>query len=288
MKNLMLHRSIGPWLIAALSLSGVTGCSGDDGGEGGSGTATFSIWGEEFVEDEIPADEFADGWSVEFDRFLVHVGGVYVRDRAGMRSELEGSWLVDLKQPGPHELGSLELTSKAWPHVGYAVRPVTSTTLVHDSATEDQLASMEKGGFSVHVSGLATKGDVTKTFSWGFTNATAYDDCVSDIDGREVAGIVVANGGDETVQLTIHGDHLFYDDLASEDAVPRFAPIAAADDDGLVTLEELDAVSLVEIDAGTYGTGSASHVNDLGGFVRALTRSIGHFRGEGHCVETAR
>ncbi len=62
---------------------------------------------------------------------------------------------------------------------------------------------------------------------------------------------------------------------------------ADANDDGEVTLEELEAVPLVEIDEGTYGTGSASHVDDLGEFVRALTRTIGHYRGEGHRTETA-
>ena len=99
---------------------------------------------------------------------------------------------------------------------------------------------------------------------------------------------MVTNGGNESVQLTIHGDHFFYDDLASEEAVPRFNAMAAADTsgDGKVTLDELGAVKLVDIDEGTYGTGSASHVDDLGAFVQALTATLGHYRGEGHCAAT--
>ncbi len=58
---------------------------------------------------------------------------------------------------------------------------------------------------------------MTKTFAWGFTNGTVYSDCVSEIDGKEAEGFIVANGGNEKVQLTIHGDHFFYDDLASFD-----------------------------------------------------------------------
>jgi hypothetical protein len=46
-------------------------------------------------------------------------------------------------------------------------------------------------------------------------------------------------------------------------------------------------VKLVDIAEGTYGTGSASNVNDLKAFVQALTVTIGHFRGEGHCAERA-
>ncbi len=284
-----MRRFLGFGLVAAFSLATLVACGSDDG-EDGSGSATFSAWGEEFIEQGIPAEELEDGWSVKFEQFLISLGGISVHDRAGKGSELAGNWLLDLVQPGPHELGTLDLTAKAWPLVGYAVRPVGSSTEAHESATDDDLELMQKGGYSVYVSGTATLDDVTKTFAWGFTNGTEYSDCVSEIDGKEVEGIIVPNGGDAKVQLTIHGDHFFYDDLASADAVPRFAPIAAADanDDGEVTLDELDAVALVEIEEGTYGTGSASHIDDLGAFVRALTRSIGHFRGEGHCVEAAR
>jgi hypothetical protein len=283
-----MHRFLELGLMTALALAALPACSGDDGESDGSGTATFTAWGEEYIEEGIPAAEFADGWSVKFDQFLISLTGISVHDRAGRGSALEGNWLLDLTQPGPHELGSLELTAKAWPWVGYAIEPVTSSTEVHESATGDDLELMEKGRYSVYVSGTATLGEVTKTFAWGFTNGTEYSDCVSEIDGKEVEGLIVANGGDEKIQLTIHGDHFFYDDLASFEAVPRFAAMAAADanEDGEVTLEELDAVALVEIEQGTYGTGSASHVDDLGEFVRALTRTIGHYRGEGHCTET--
>jgi hypothetical protein len=284
-----MHRFLELGLMTALALAALPACSSDDGESDGSGTATFTAWGEEYIEEGIPAAEFEDGWSVKFDQFLISLTGISVHDRAGRGGELEGNWLLDLTQPGPHELGSLDLTAKAWPVVGYAIEPVTSSTEAHESATGADLVLMEKGGYSVYVSGTATLGEVNKTFAWGFTNGTEYSDCVSEIDGKEVEGVIVANGGDEKVQLTIHGDHFFYDDLASFDAVPRFAAMAAADadEDGEVTLAELDAVPLVEIEAGTYGTGSASHVNDLGEFVKALTRTIGHYRGEGHCTETA-
>ena len=68
--------------------------------------------------------------------------------------------------------------------------------------------------------------------------------------------------------------------------MPRFNAMAAADANanGEVTLDELSAVKLVDIPEGTYGTGSASNVDDLGAFVRALTATLGHYRGEGHCA----
>ena len=87
--------------------------------------------------------------------------------------------------------------------------------------------------------------------------------------------------------MTIHGDHPYYDRLrASPDpaiaTVLRFDEKAAADtnDDGEVTLEELNAAP---IDVLKYDP-SGFDVTTLGGFMTALARTIGHFRGEGECV----
>ena len=67
--------------------------------------------------------------------------------------------------------------------------------------------------------------------------------------------------------------------------VLRFNAMAAADtdSDGDVTLDELAQVDLTTLTEGTYGTGGVGTVEDLESFVRALTRTLGHWRGEGHC-----
>ena len=100
----------------------------------------------------------------------------------------------------------------------------------------------------------------------------------------------MTNGGVDTVELTIHGDHLYYDDLQSPNAKRRFDAIADADKDmdKTITQDELTAEKLVAIDPmkGAYGTGAASDVDDLGAYVRALSRTVGHFRGEGECFAT--
>ncbi len=164
------------------------------------------------------------------------------------------------------------------------------TRSVRSSASSEDATLMRNGGYSVYIAGNATKESITKTFGWGFTNSTRYDDCVFEVEGKENRGVSITSGGTESVQLTIHGDHFFYDDLASQEAVIRFNGIAAADadSDGEVTLDELGRVKLVDVAEGTYGTGSASNVNELEAFVQALTVTIGHFRGEGHCAEYAR
>ena len=127
--------------------------------------------------------------------------------------------------------------------------------------------------------------------SWGFPINTLYEKCEHPDLGE---GVTVPNGGEETVQLTIHGDHLFFDDLQSPDAKMRFDAIAAADKagilgaDGQVTLEELALVDLTELPPEQYGTGGASNVRTLRDFVTALVRTVGHYRGEGECSPRVR
>src|SRR5262245_40546795 len=67
----------------------VAGCSdGDPTGSGGEGTASFTTWGEEYIQDEIPEDPgdgsgFIDGWTVRYSKFLVNIGNIAVSNQAG-------------------------------------------------------------------------------------------------------------------------------------------------------------------------------------------------------------
>jgi hypothetical protein len=285
-----MFERIGSRALLVASLALLSGCNSDDEAVG-SGNVSFNVWGEEYIEQEIPAGDVEDGWTIEFDKFLIVIGDVSLADRnAGAAGQRSGTKLYNLVSPGPHDVGALAgLEARVWDKVGYSVPVVQASTTVHSSATAADSTLMRDGGFSVYVAGSATNGSATKTFGWGFTNSTRYDDCVAEVDGKETHGVAVTNGGSESVQLTIHGDHFFYDDLASPDALVRFNGMAAADadDNGEVTLEELGRVKLVDVAEGTYGTGSASHVDDLRAFVEALTATLGHYRGEGHCAARA-
>lgn len=282
----------GARLVAALALmgAGALHCSSENQGKG---AAAFSTWGEGYIEDQIPASEFEDGWSVRYDRFLIVIRSIDVADDTGnVVAMLEHPRLVNHKQPGVKPIVTFpNLDAKNYGRVSYAIGPISNDTELL-SATDDDRALMAAGGYSVYVEGVAEKQGSTKRFAWGFTDTTLYVNCTGDIDGKEVAGVQIRTGGTDAAEITIHGDHLFYDDLQSPDAKLRFDNIAAADQDqnGEVTMDELAAVRLASIpeSAGSYGTGSASHVGDLGAFVRALTRTIGHFRGEGHCSSVAR
>lgn len=274
--------------VAMLAACASIGCGSEDE-SGGTGRARFTVWGEEYIEQGIPEAELADGWSVQYDSFLVVLGHVTVATSGGETgAHLEGTQLFDLVTPGPHEVGTTDaIASKTWDAVSYAFAPIDADTRLHASASDDDRKSMQAAQASVLVRGSASKGAVGKTFEWAFPTSVVFADCVAEHDGKETHGVSLPAGGVENVELTIHGDHLFYDDLASPDAVLRFDAMARADDegdaDGVVTREELGAVALVTIAEGSYGTGSASHVDDLDAFVAAQVATLGHFRGEGHC-----
>ncbi|MDC3955748.1 hypothetical protein KEG38_17925 [Polyangium jinanense] len=268
----------------------LAGCGAEE--PAGTGDVAITTWGEGYIEEEIPASDFEDGWSIKFSKFLVVLGGVRIADDTGaIGAELKTTKIVDHVAPGVKPLVTFEdLEAKPWTNVSFEVRPAGGDTELGDGATAADLDAMKQSKYAIWAEGEATQGAVKKTFRWGFGVPTAYTECKGEKDGRETVGVLITNGGIDNVELTIHGDHLFYDDLQSPNAKLRFNALASADtdNDGEVTLAELAAKKLVDIDPadGAYGTGAAGDVNDLGAFVTDLSRTVGHFRGEGECIAT--
>jgi hypothetical protein len=284
-----------PLLISMLALFvlSTTACSDDPTSGGGEGGIAFTTWGEEYIQAEIPADSadvagFVDGWTLTYSKFLVVIENIAVADSKGNQgARFASSKVFDHTGEGVKSITTFDdLEAKDWDRVSYEIGPAGSETEKDDSVSDDDLAWMTEKGNSLHLVADVTKDKVTKHLDWAFDLATSYTECHATQDGKEEDGVVVTNGKTAEVQLTIHGDHPFYDRLqASEDPAIktslRFDAIAAADedDDGEVTLEELDAATL---DVLNYDrTGFA--VTTQGGFVRALARTVGHFRGEGEC-----
>lgn len=271
------------WGVVASCL--LTGCGSEAGGEG---SVRVSVWGEEYIEGGIAAEEFEDGWRVKYDEFLIALGDVRVEQEDGPSGgSLEQLVLFDLTESGPQSFGTVDhLAEGNWDEFGFSSLVATHETERSDSVSADDLETLIDGDYNVYVEGTATKDDQAKRFAWGFSEPVRYASCVDVRDGQETSGVVVGDGAETEAQVTIHGDHLFYDDLASPEAKLRFDVIASADadDDGEVTLEELAVIQLADLDAdqGTYGVG-AFDVDDMREFVEAATTSLGHFNGEGHC-----
>jgi hypothetical protein len=263
-------------IIAALAaLAALPALSSCDDAADGEGTLALEIWGEEYIETGIPAAEFADGWAVTFDRFLVNVGQIGVAEEgAAPALEEPGYRVFDLvAAEGPVSISSVTAPAGTYGHTAYTVAPAGADSAA-GNATEADLQLLVDGGWSVFVEGSATDGTDTVTFAWGFGNQTVYDPCHS-------VG-ALADGGAVAVQLTIHGDHLFYDSAASETPELRFADIALADadGDGEVTPAELAAYDITALP--DYGVGSLD-IDNLWDYIEHMTSTLGHIDGEGHC-----
>jgi hypothetical protein len=276
------------------SLASLACGSSDPTGSGGAGRLSFTTWGEAYVQKEIPPDSdeetgFVDGWTVKYTKFIVNFQKLRVADSKGIEAAaMDGSMLFDNHVKGVKSIIDFDgVEAKAWQAVSYEIAPVTDDTQLSDSVTEDDKQLMVDGGYSFYVDATATKDDVSKHYTWGFAIGTRYEECHSQQDGKDEAGVAVTNNSDLEVQLTTHGDHLYYDRLqASPDPAIetslRFDTLADADtnDDGELTLDELDAAPLNVRLYDPSGLGAATQ----GAFVTSLARSIGHFRGEGECT----
>ena len=280
-------------LLLFAGLSAACGSS-DPTGSGGEGKLSFTTWGEDYVEKEIPARSdtgpgFVDGWTVEYSRFLVNFQKIRVADIRGEEAaSMRGSMLFDNHVKGIKSIVDLDaVEAKHWDAVSYEIAPVTEQTQLSDSVTEEDKRLMLDGGYSLYVEATATKEGVSKHFRWGFALGTRYEACHSAQAGKDQAGVIVTNNGRIDVELTTHGDHLYYDRLqaSADPAIQtslRFDTLAAADanDDGDLTLGELDASPLNVKLYDPSGLGAATQ----GAFVSSLARTIGHFQGEGECT----
>jgi len=222
---------------------------------GGEGRWAVETWGEEYIEQEMPAEIFADGCSVVYDRFEVNLSEISLLDGdSAVVGEVPGG-TFDMTTPGPQAVGEVEVPATFYSTARFVLSP--------------------GAGAAVRASGTLSCGGSDATFDWSFQTSTTYL-C-------EPADLSVPKSGSATTELTIHGDHLFYDGLEDPDAAVRGQAIfdADADADGQVTLDELAAVPVAPLG---YTVGQASEVEHLGDFVAALTRSLGHVDGEGHCA----
>lgn len=239
----------------------------------GDGEWVVETWGEEYIEQGLPSEIFDDGCSVVYDTFLVSMGHRALIDGSGTEvGDLGPAQVFDLVVPGPVPMGAVAVPADHYSSVSLVIAPDPDATA--GSATDAQTAEIVAADASVLVDGELTCGTRAVHFRWAFDASTTYD-C-------EPTDLTIPAGGADGTQITIHGDHLFYDGLENADAVVRGQAVVDADGDGdgEVTLAELDAVSIPALG---YDVGEYSDVLTLRAFVSHLTRTIGHIDGEGEC-----
>jgi len=215
--------------------------------------------------------ETADGWSIGFDRVLVSIGRASLDgDGCSVYSEAGYGRVLNLigapaaqKISESYALGSCDF--------GFGITNAAADSLLGVGATAADLAYLRTAGtdryagpsgISMFIAGRAKKAGRQLTFGWAFRGRARYVECQNTVDGAVKRGLSLVQDGDVAVDVTMHAEALFAENLDDPSSALRFDAIASADAlgncDGDVSLDELSLVSLTDLQSGnSYGEGDA-------------------------------
>jgi len=199
----------------------------------------------------LSASEVADGWTLEYSKFLVTFGTITFTRADGSEVEHSKREVLDLLAAG----SPLSLASVKVPHgvhaISFTAPNASGEFKPHAPATDEDRDAMVKGGYSLLVEGRITKADGRTcvgedppvctpapevTFRWGVAAGALFADCL-ELD-------VVA---DEGLTIELPGErwlHTNFQEAVAAPPVLRAQWIADADSDrdGDVTMEELAGI----------------------------------------------
>lgn len=309
----------------ALALGLLAGACGNESGDG-AGSLTVLLEAEDVIVDGLEpgdgAENIRDGWRVEFGKYVTTIGDIDLHLSTDETIEAEASevFAVDLADApaGGLPLWTLNGLQEGRWEFNYATPGARDGATRHESVEQADFEALvandwtyliegvltKAGGQSCPPAALAQPGDKTPTgntsagnpcydaptirFSFGASAETRFGPC--EIDG--VGGVAVSASGAQTVAITIHGDHLFFNGFpeGDEGGVTRLAQWLADCDldlDGSVTKDELEAISpaqLPEIDDDYQLGGSpVTPLDDMFDYLTGQLKTQGHFQGEGEC-----
>jgi hypothetical protein len=298
-------RSLSPVVLAALAILG-PGCVGEDAA--GAGSLALDVSGGAALRDGFPHTEgdvthaFADGWTLQFDKYVIAVGDVELVEQDG--GEVVNGWagprMMDLaaSATGSETLVTLDDVPARRFDFGFSF--LSPKELPGESSvSNDDIQAMIDNGWALLVAGQAQHAATSRTvrFDLGLPVATRYYECLNGKDGTQ--GVAIEANKTTGAYIYAHAIHLFWDTLASGDEELRFEAFAAvAGDDDVVTEEEITTQDLTDLrDANGEplkdDQGHSVVYNDGGllppaqwtlfHFVNYAARASAHFNGIGLC-----
>jgi hypothetical protein len=277
----------------------------------------------------------ADGWSVTFDRVLIAIGNSGLDDSCTVYGEAGYDRVLNLGAGSGQKLGILFGIGKC--DLRFRMGPPSTDVVLGAGVTDGDKVAMQiptpdpyvvqdmqrnaanGAGAAVDISGVATRGAVTKRVHLIYRRRVRYQRCTPDAPPADASAAeltqtaafsdagdsVDLKGNDDVVfNLRIEPEAILRDDLNPTAASLRFDPFAGADvdGDGLVTLDELRLVPISTIrdagafeagtyeldDAGLLRRGKPIVIETLGDFVyELLVPTLVRFRDTGWCVASA-
>lgn len=244
-----------------------------------------------------------DGWTVDFDKFLIVVGDFDAINESDLAASLLGerTAVIDLRALFYSQFTLIvfdRVAAGRFSSVGFTLPGADGTTTKTPATLEDDLLLMVAGEYSVYIEGVMTKADGQScapdapmdcipaeqiAFRWGFSAGTAYADC---------SGFEVPAGTDLVfVELNMTGETWFapgFSEMGYDATKTRAQWIADADldRDGETTLTELQSIKASQLFTPALGydfAGAPIPVETAYDFVEAQARNLGR-HSYGYCT----
>lgn len=278
-----------PLVIVSSAL--LAGC-GEDGTSAAVGSAQIFVEAEDSIPNGLAAgmgaEDIQDGWNVSYDRFLLAIGN-FRAARSDSTETLSAPevFVLDLKNvpAGGYVVHTFsDVAATRWDRFGFDLPNANAEAKPLAPTTQADAQMLIDGGFSLYIEGAIDNGSMKKTFRWGLSAGTAFDDCATE-DG--LLGFAVPSGGTVAVKPTIHGDHWFFSNITSgAEITKRYAQYIAdadLDGDGETTLDELKQRKAVDaFPPDKYNLAGASITNAYD-YLLAQARTLGDYQGDGEC-----
>ena len=307
-------------LLAACAIAACT----DDSDDAGSGTLSVLLEPEDVIIRGLEAgdspDNIRDGWSVEFDKYVLSVGHIdaHLATDDDVTAEDESVFAVDLTTLPTAGLELWELDALQRGRWELFFEQSAHGAERHDSVEEADFSDMVDNDYTYLIEGTLSKADGQSCppaaladpgdkesngeksgddpcyaasevkFAFGVEAETVFGPCETD----GVPGFSIAAGDRQTVSITIHGDHLFFNGFpeGGEGGVTRLAQWLADCDlnlDGTVTREELEQIDPAQLpeldDRFQLGGSPISPLTNMYEYVSSQLKTQGHLNGEGEC-----
>ena len=298
MRNVKIRNREWKW-AAVLVGSFVAGCGSSSTGGDSAGNLSVVLAAEETIVDGLVAgdgeEDILDGFDVSFSRYIATVGYVdmsLVGGSSPQRSpEVVVADLTSLPTIPPELTSFMGIPTGQYTSFGFETPPPDDDVTNLNSVASEDVDAMVSNGWSYIIEGTITQvsDDAVKEFLIEADVPTVYSDCARETE----PGVNVASNS--SVDVTLHGDHIFFNGFPEEEGnVQRLAQwmwdIEDTDDDGVLTKVDFEAATDIGSlfptpPAGVYELtgGPIENIQNAWDFVRAQLGTQGHIFGEGEC-----